>query len=223
MELVNAILEVEMWDGEVVEVRKPPIMRTEEIRSTFQKLVDMNSEALKSLTFRQAYVQVKKFRRYVNKIFQLAGLDPSGLNEEAMVKLLFPYYDTTEDGEEIYYNQGRLMSFILGERFDGESKGIKKDDVDELANLLGTLWAITQDYNEAIVLLNNLSYKDLDKVLHARAEAMMPAEEKGKRNQFEASKKLMENLKSGKAKLTPESQAKADAVELSEEEIMKFF
>ena len=83
---------------------------------------------------------------------------------------------------------------------------------------MGDLWAITEDFTETLNVLSTLNYEDLEKVLKARMEALMPPEEKHKRDQKDAAKKMMEKV-SEQGRPRPQS----EIVELSEEEMSKFF
>lgn len=220
MNLTQKLLVFEDAYGEEVEVRKPPVLMQEEIRARYIELMKLaEKDYIQEMTFADGYTQVKKFRRSVDKVLELVNIDPKRLSIDLIAQLLFAHEEIDEETEEKQLNfQGALIEFIFGPPSgDPDLSSIKDKEIDLLANLIGDIWAYTEDFQETIQVLNTLDYEDLKKVLEARQEALTPPEEKMKKKQAAASKKLMENMKN--APKAP----KEEMVEMSEDEMDKFF
>ena len=115
MDFVRKRLEFENADGEIVSIYKPSVIRQEEIRSRFEELIDLsNKKFVQEKTFQEAYFGIKKYRRAVNLVFELAGIDPKSLDPDMMVSLLFPHEAIDEEGNEVLVTQGELLTFIFG-------------------------------------------------------------------------------------------------------------
>ena len=198
--MFQKILMVDDYRGNPVEIRVPPVLIAEEIRARFVDLVEMTQEpGLAEMQFQDAYAQVKKYRRLVNKILSLAGLEPENIGYDVMLKLLFPHY---EDGTEILNTQGALIEFLFGPLDnDPTNSTVDMEQTRGVANLIGELWASTEDFNEVISLLSTVGYEDLVDIMGARNQALKPAGQKAKEKQVVASQKLMERIKQGKVKM----------------------
>lgn len=231
MELFSAILQFEDVKGEIIEVRKPSIMATEEMKARYDDLLKMLSEdGIKDKPFQDVYIQIKKVRKVINSIFKLVNVDPTQLNMDTMFQLLFPHQAYTEEGKEVYVFGGELINFVFGVQIPGEEPRVamEKETIDYIAQTLGGLWANTEDFTEACVVLNTLSYKDLDSVMSARNEAMMSKEDLAKKKQKDAAEKLRQKLrkeseqKQKSGKVQKELQKPVEFTELSPDEIKKF-
>ena len=230
MDLFKRVLHLEDAYGEIVEVRKPSIIQQEEFTARYQDLLKLGEkDYLEGLTFAEAYTTIKKYRRLVDNVLQVVGIDPKRLEMDTVAQLLYMYETENEQGEIVQMMQGALIEFIYGPPTGNpEASSIKKEEVQTLASVIGDLWAYTEDFQETMHLLNTLNYKDLNDILKARTEAMRTPEERAKKSQAEASKKLMENMKN-KTKERAEDlgnkkvqETPAKMVELSEDEIAKF-
>lgn len=230
MDLFKRILHLEDAYGEIVEVRKPSIIQQEEFTARYEDLLKFGEkDYVEGLTFSEAYTTIKKYRRLVDNVLEVVGIDPKRLDMDTVAQLLYMYETENEEGEIVQMMQGALIEFIYGPPAGNpEASSVKKEEVQTIANVIGDLWAYTDDFQETMNLLNTFDYKDLNDILKARAEALRTPEERAKRTQAEASKKLMENVKN-KTKVRSEElgnkkvqETSAKTVELSEDEIAKF-
>lgn len=230
MDLFKRILHLEDAYGEIVEVRKPSIIQQEEFTARYEDLLKFGEkDYVEGLTFAEAYTTIKKYRRLVDNVLEVVGIDPKRLDMDTVAQLLYMYETENEEGEIVQMMQGALIEFIYGPPAGNpEASSVKKEEVQTIANVIGDLWAYTDDFQETMNLLNTFDYKDLNDILKARAEALRTPEERAKRTQAEASKKLMENVKN-KTKIRSEElgnkkvqETSAKTVELSEDEIAKF-
>ena len=200
MQLFEKLLTVEQADGKIVDVRLPSIMQAEEFKHRYDELLVMGQEAgIADRTFEESYANIKKFRRKVNQVLMVVGLDGTKLSGNMICQLLFPHSSMEEEGE-VFKTRGALVQFIFGARVEEGTDKIPKEELDVVAEIWGELWAMTEDWNEVINVLNTVSFNDLGKIMEHRNKALMPPEEKAKKQQQESSKKLMENLKAGKLK-----------------------
>ncbi len=214
MDLFNKILRIEDENGKTIDIRMPSVFKSEEIRERMIELMRMTSEeGIVNLTFSQAYLQVKKFRKLVNTIMNLVDVDATQISCDYLVQLLLPHEGLDEEGKVEYVIQGELLTFIFGKPDPDAPVRHKKEDVDVVAKLVGELWAITEDFQETINILNTLNYKDLNTVLGHRSETLMSPEDRMKKQQQEASKKLVERISQEGIKVENK-----EAEELSEED-----
>lgn len=216
MQLFEKVLTLEYTTGEFVDIRLPSIMQAEELKCRYKELLEMGEEeGISDQQFEEAYARIKKFRRKVNQVLALVGIEGHKLSGDMICTLLFPH-----EIDGMVKLRGALIEFVFGARHKDEVSEIPREEVDIVAEVFGELWAATNDWNEVVEILNSVSFEDLGKIMEHRNKALMPPEEKAKKQQQESSKKLMENLKAGKLKgMKPEQKTE----ELSEEEISKFF
>lgn len=220
MELFSSVLEFEDAYGDLVVVRKPPILVVEEFRSRYMDLLDfMKKDHMKDYTFEQAYGKNQKFRRKVNNLLELVSIDAKKLDADILTRLLLPYTAVDENEEEVYIPYSALCQFVFGEVKQGPVKGHTNEEIQGIAGLIGQMWAITEDFDETMTILNTFNYEDLDKILAARNWTMRSPEDRAKANQHKASQKLLQNIKAGKVK----SEKKVESAALSDSEMDKFF
>lgn len=220
MELFSSILEFEDAYGDLITVRKPPILIVEEFRNRYMDLLEyMKKDHMKDYTLEEAYGKNQKFRRKVDNLLELVKIDAKKLDADILTRLLLPYTGIDEEGNEVYIPSSALCQFIFGEVKKGPVKGHSNDEIAGIAGLIGQMWAITEDFNETMTILNTFNYEDLDKILAARNWTMKSPEDRAKINQHKASQKLLNNLKAGKVK----SERKVETAPLSDSEMDKFF
>ena len=216
MELFKKVLRLETADGDFIEVRTPSVWAAEEIKARINELTKiLKKPKYKEMTFGQAYRDDRKFRTIVNKALRAAGIDPQVLSLDMMLQLLYPHHEMDEEGELVLREQGALVDFIWGPPQHGESlDGMKVNDLDAMAKLVGEMWAATEDFDEVIRVLNTLSHEDLSEIMKHRNFAKMSPEDRHKKQQQDASKKLAEKV----YKKKHEDKSDDKGVELTEAE-----
>lgn len=204
MKLFTKRLPIELTNGKFYEIRMLSITKIEEFRSTFNLLSnELNDERYKSINIEQALGEDGLVKTYIDSILNLVGLRSDDVPFDVLYNLLFPHQNN--DGS--YTRQGELISFLCGEPVDGVV--VPKEEVDAYANALAQLWHATQDFEQAMTVLNSLNYDDLNKVLEIRAELAKSPEdkmkEKAKQRAILAKDELAAKFKAGtKIEIGPE-------------------
>ena len=182
LNFTNKTLDYQAKDGKWRKLKPISIMSAYALFTEYEKLIERLNSHDKDTEIWQLYITDSYFAELCNSCLLLGGVEPEDCSAEMLISFLFPHYGA---GDQLV-EQGIIFSFNFP-----LNKKRNSNKIVELAELVASLWTITENLEQSANLLEKLNMHDLDTILKYRKELLKPEKERKQKEGYDDALQIM--------------------------------